>query len=389
MTRSLPPGLTRPSCNPKVLGTKDQEGNPGERDMAGTARISAATLTIGSGPRPVPHLLPPLQEWGGSLSGFAAAMLVAAAVLGAVVPAAAQDYPNRPITLVVPFAPGGSTTIVARLIGDRLAEALGQQIVIDNRPGAGGTVGTRQVARSAPDGYTIVLGYTGTLAIGPSLFPNVGYDVRKDFAPIGRIATAPNTLVVHPSFNVHSVAELVAYAKANPGKVNYGSAGVGTVSHVGGEYFATAAGIKLTHIPYKGTGPALTDLLGGHIPMAFAPIPATHESAKSGLLRMLAVTSATRSALMPEVPTISETALPGFEAVLRYGLAAPAGTPRPIIDRLNKEMRKAIMSDELRSRLAIEGAEPLPSTPEEYGVDIDREESQWSKVVKASGARPE
>jgi tripartite-type tricarboxylate transporter receptor subunit TctC len=250
-----------------------ESDTPGESDMAGDARIGAANL---SAP----------QEGGGSLSGFASAMLIAAAALAAAVPTAAQDYPNRPITLVVPFAPGGSTTIVARLIGDRLAEALGQQIVIDNRPGAGGTVGTRQVAKSAPDGYTIVLGYTGTLAIGPSLFPNVGYDVRKDFAPIGRIATAPNTLVVHPSFNVHSVAELIAYAKANPGKVNYGSAGVGTVSHVGGEYFATAAGIKLTHIPYKGTGPALTDLLGGHIPMAFAPIPATHESAKSGLLRI-------------------------------------------------------------------------------------------------------
>jgi tripartite-type tricarboxylate transporter receptor subunit TctC len=359
--------------------------------MAVDARSGAARLRLGSDPRAGRRrgasaaLRIPFRERGG---GFAA-LALAAVLCGAVLPAAAQDYPTRPITLVVPFAPGGSTTIVARLVGDRLAEALGQQIVIDNRPGAGGTVGTRQVAKSAPDGYTIVLGYTGTLAIGPSLFPNVGYDVRKDFAPIGRIATAPNSLVVHPSFNVHSVAELVAYAKANPGKVNYGSAGVGTVSHVAGEYFANTAGIKITHIPYKGTGPALTDLLGGHIPMAFAPIPAVHESAKSGLLRMLAVTSATRSALMPEVPTIAETALPGFEAVLRYGLAAPAGTPRPIIDRLNKEMRKVIMSDDLRNRLAIEGAEPLPSSPEEYGVDIDREETQWSKVVKASGAKPE
>ncbi len=363
--------------------------------MAVDARSGAARPRLGSEPREgrrcgtsASRRFNPFLAGEGRFAGFAAAAL-AAVLCGAALPAAGQEYPARPITLVVPFAPGGSTTIVARLVGDRLAEALGQQIVIDNRPGAGGTVGTRQVAKSAPDGYTIVLGYTGTLAIGPSLFPNVGYDVRKDFAPIGRIATAPNSLVVHPSFNVRSVAELVAYAKANPGKVNYGSAGVGTVSHVAGEYFANTAGIKITHIPYKGTGPALTDLLGGHIPMAFAPIPAVHESAKSGLLRMLAVTSATRSALMPEVPTIAETALPGFEAVLRYGLAAPAGTPRPIIDRLNREMRKVIMSDELRNRLAIEGAEPLPSTPEEYGIDIDREETQWSKVVKASGAKPE
>jgi tripartite-type tricarboxylate transporter receptor subunit TctC len=324
-------------------------------------------------------------------TGFAALVLVAATLGG--VPAMAQDpakgYPNRPITLVVPFAPGGSTTIVARIVADRMAETLGQQIIIENRPGAGGTVGTRQVARSAPDGYTIVLGYTGTLAIGPSLFPNVGYDVRKDFAPIGRIATAPNTLVVHPSFNVHSVKELIDYAKANPGKVNYGSAGVGTVGHVGGELLATTAGIKLTHIPYKGTGPAMTDLLGGHILMSFAPIPAVHESANSGLLRMLAVTSLTRSSLVPDVPTIAEAALPGFEAVLLYGLAAPAGTRRPIVERLNKELRTAVASDEIRGRLAVEGAEPRPSTPEEYGVDIDREETQWSKVVKASGAKPE
>src|SRR5580704_1889063 len=292
------------------------------------------------------------------------------AVCAAATVAAAQDYPARPITLVVPFPPGGSTTIVARIVTDRMAEALGQQFVVDNRGGAGGTLGTRQVAKSAPDGYIIALGYTGTLAIGPSLFPNVGYDVRRDFAAIGRIAVAPNTLAVHPSFNVHSVKELIDYAKANPGKVNYGSAGVGTVGHVGGELLATRAGIKLTHIPYKGTGPAMTDLLGGHILMSFAPVPAVHESARSGLLRMLAVTSLTRSSLEPEVPTIAEGGLSGYEAVLRYGLAAPAGTPRSIVDRLDKDLRTALSSEDVRSRLAVEGAEPRPSTPEEYGVDI-------------------
>jgi tripartite-type tricarboxylate transporter receptor subunit TctC len=312
-----------------------------------------------------------------------------AAALAAAAPAWAQDYPHRPITLIVPFPPGGSTTIVGRIVADKMSEALGQQIIVDNRAGAGGTVGSKAAARSTPDGYTILLGYTGTLAIGPSLYTNVGYDPRRDFEPIGRIGTAPNTLVVHPSFQVCSVAELIAYAKSNPGKVNYGSAGVGTVSHVCGEYFATAAGIKLTHIPYKGTGPAITDLLGGHIPMAFAPIPATHENAKNGNLRMLAVTSAERSTLVPEVPTIAESGVAGFEAVLRYGLVAPAGTPRAIIDRLNKELKAALASDELRRRLAIEGAEPLPSSPEEYGADIDREETQWAKVVKASGARAE
>jgi tripartite-type tricarboxylate transporter receptor subunit TctC len=316
-------------------------------------------------------------------------LLTAAIVSGLAAVAAAQNYPTRPITLVVPFPPGGSTTIVARIVTDRMADAIGQQFVVDNRGGAGGTLGTRQVAKSAPDGYTIALGYTGTLAIGPSLFPNVGYDVRADFAPIGRIGVAPSTVVVHPSFPVHSVAELIAYAKANPGKVDYGSAGVGTVGHVAGEYFAIATGIKLTHIPYKGTGPAMTDLLGGHIPLSFSPIPAVHESAKNGLLRMLAVTSAKRSALVPEMPTVAESGVPGFDAVLRYGLVAPAGTPRPIIERLNTALRATLASEEVRNRLAIEGAEPLPSTPEEYAVDIDHEETQWSKVIKASGAKAE
>jgi tripartite-type tricarboxylate transporter receptor subunit TctC len=310
------------------------------------------------------------------------------AVLGAA-PAPAQDYPNRPITLVVPFPPGGSTTIVARIVADKMSEALGQSIVIDNRGGAGGTVGSRAVAKSPADGYTILLGYTGTLAIGPTLYGNAGYDPRADFAPIGRIGTAPNTLVVHPSLPVHSVAELIAYAKANPGKVNYGSAGIGTVSHVCGEYFATAARVKITHIPYKGTGPAIIDLLGGHIPMAFAPVPATHENATTGKLRMLAVTSAVRSTLLPDVPTIAEAALPGFEAVLRYGLVAPPGTPRAITDKLNAALNSALASEEVRARLAIDGAEPLPSTPAQYADDIDREETQWSKVVKASGAKAE
>jgi tripartite-type tricarboxylate transporter receptor subunit TctC len=314
-------------------------------------------------------------------------LLTAAIALTTV--AAAQNYPTRPITLVVPFPPGGSTTIVARIVTERMADAIGQQFVVDNRGGAGGTLGTRQVAKSAPDGYTIALGYSGTLAIAPSLFPNLGYDVRADFAPIGRIGVAPSAVVVHPSFPAHSVAELIAYAKANPGKVNYGSAGIGTVGHVAGEYFAIESGIKLVHIPYKGTGPAITDLLGGHIPLSFSPIPAVHESAKGGLLRMLAVTSAKRSTLLPDVPTIAESGVPGFDAVLRYGLVAPAGTPRPIIERLNTALRTALESKAVGNRLAIEGAEPLPSTPEQYAVDIDREETQWSKVIKASGAKAE
>src|SRR6202042_3889294 len=235
------------------------------------------------------------------------AAAIALALTGAVDRADAQTYPNRTITLVIPFAPGGSTSIVGRVIADKMSQLLGQSIVVDNRPGAGGTVGTKYVAKSDPDGYTILLGYPGTLAIGPSLYKSVGYDPRKDFAPIGMIGNAPSALVVHPSFPAHTVAELIAYAKANPGKVNFGSAGVGSVNHITGEYFARSAGIQLVHIPYKGTGPALTDLLGGHIPMALAPIPPVHANVEAGLLRALAVTGRTRSSLMPDVPTLAES----------------------------------------------------------------------------------
>jgi tripartite-type tricarboxylate transporter receptor subunit TctC len=320
---------------------------------------------------------------------FFRSVAIALALVGVIAPAAAQDYPNRPITLVVPFPPGGSTSIVARIVGEKMGEMLGQQMVIDNRGGAGGTIGTRAVAKSTPDGYTILLGYTGTLAIGPTLYNNVGYDPRKDFAPIGLIGHAPNSLVLHPSFAPRSVKELVDYAKANPGKVNYGSAGVGTVSHVSGVYFANAAGIQLTHIPYKGTGPALADLLGGHIPMAFAPIPATHANVAEGKLRGLAVTSGKRSSLLPDVPTIAEAGVPGFEASLYYGIVAPAGTPRPIVDKLNQVLRAALASDDVRKRLSTDGAEPTPGSPDEYAAFIDRDETKWSKVVKDSGAKAE
>jgi tripartite-type tricarboxylate transporter receptor subunit TctC len=301
----------------------------------------------------------------------------------------AQDYPARPITMVIPFAPGGSTSIVGRVIADKMSETLGEKIVVENRPGAGGTIGTRAVAKGDPDGYTIALGYTGTLAIGPTLYAKAGYDPRKDFAPIGLIGGAPNSLVVHPSFPAKTVAELIALAKASPGKINFGSAGTGTVSHITGEYFARAAGITLVHIPYKGTGPALVDLLGGHIPMAFAPIPATHANVSGGQLRALAVTSPVRTSLLPEVPTIAESGLPGFDASLYYGLVAPAGTPRPIIDRLNKELRAALASDEVKKRLVQDGTEPMPGSPEDYAAFIDKDERKWSQLIKESGAKEE
>ena len=301
----------------------------------------------------------------------------------------AQAYPIRPITIVDTFPPGGSTGIIARIIAEKLSETLGQQVIVDQRAGAGGTVAAKQIARSTPDGYTIMLGYTGTLGIAPSLYANAGYNPRKDFAPVGRVGIAPMSLVVHPSFPVRSVVELIAYAKQNPGKVNFGSAGIGTVGHVGGELLSSMAEIKLVHVPYRGTGPNLTDLLGGHIPMSFAPVPATYENAKNGLLRMLGVTSLNRSTLLPDVPTIAEQGLPGYEAVLRYGLVVPAHTPRPIIDRLNKEIRAALATDDVRSRFATIGAEPLASMPEEYAADIDREETKWSTLIKSLGLKAE
>ena len=315
--------------------------------------------------------------------------IVALAWGGLLTQAQAQNFPTRPITLVIPFAPGGSTSIIGRGIADKMSELLGEKIVVDNRPGAGGTVGTRAVAKSDPDGYTLVLGYTGTLAIGPSLYKKAGYDPRKDFAPIGMIGNAPNSLVVHPSFPAKTVAELIAYAKANPGKVNFGSAGAGTASHITGEYFARSAGISLVHVPYKGTGLALVDLIGGHIPMAFAPIPASHPNVSGGTLRALAVTSTTRSSLMPDVPTLAEAGLQGFDASLYYGLAAPAGTPRPIVDKLNKALRDALASDEVKRQLAADGTEITPGTPEDYADFIDKDAKKWSELVKASGVEQE
>jgi tripartite-type tricarboxylate transporter receptor subunit TctC len=324
-------------------------------------------------------------------SSYRCAVLTAliAAVSAGAAPAAAQPYPSRPITLVVPFPPGGSATIIARIIADKMSEGLGQQIVIDNRGGAGGSIAARQVAKSAPDGATLLLAFTGTLAVSPLIFANVGYDPRKDFAGIGLIGMAPSVLAVHPSVPARSVADLVGIAKAEPGKIQYGSPGIGTTNHLAGELLAAMTGIRITHIPYKGTGPAITDLLGGHIAMMFAPIPAAHGNVSAGALRALGVTSLKRSSIWPDIPTIAETGLPGFEVVQRSTLLAPAGTPRTIIERLNKELNAVLATDEVRRRLAVEGGEPVPGAPEEYAADIDREEMRWSKLVATIGLKGE
>ncbi|MBM0205416.1 tripartite tricarboxylate transporter substrate binding protein [Micromonospora sp. STR1s_5] len=291
------------------------------------------------------------------------------------------------MTLIVPFPPGGSTSVMARIIAEKMGELLGQNMIVDNRPGAGGTIAAKAFTRAAPDGYTLFLGYSGTIAIGPTLYPNAGFDPLKDFAPIGMIGSAPAVLAVHPSFGVNSVAELIQRAKDKPGSIDYGSAGVGTATHIAGELFTSMAGIKLTHVPYRGSGPVMNDLVGGHIPMSFTPIPAVHGQVQGGTLKALAVTSLKRSPLMPEVPTVAETGLPGYEAVLHYGLLAPAGTPKPIIEKLNRVLRDAIAAPEVQKRLALEGAEPLPSSPEEYAADIAQDSAKWSKVLKEAGIK--
>ena len=308
--------------------------------------------------------------------------LVCAAIAGV---SRAEDYPSRPITLIVPFPPGGSTTVMARIVGDKLSAALGQQIVVENKGGAGGTIGTRFVAKAAPDGYTILLSYTATMAIAPAMNPNAGYDPRKDLTPIGMIGFAPNVLVVHPSLPVHSISELIAYAKAAPAPLQYGSPGVGTVNHLAGEYLANEAGVKLQHVPYKGNGPAMGDLLGGHIPMMFLPVPVAVGNVKAGTLRGLAITSATRSNLLTDLPTLAESGVPGFEAALRYGLAAPAGTPPPVISPQKKQLKAPHTSEDINNRLATEGAEAVPGTPEAYAADIDADEKKWGGLVKKLG----
>jgi tripartite-type tricarboxylate transporter receptor subunit TctC len=278
---------------------------------------------------------------------------------------------------------------MARTAADKMSPALGQQIVIENRGGAGGSIATRQVAHAAPDGYTLGLGGTGTLAVDPTLYPNAGYDPRKDFAPIGLIGTSALVLVIHPSIPAHNVKELIAYAKANPGKLNFASAGVGSGIHLAAEYFKVQAGIEMTHVPYKGSAPALADLVGGHVSMYFSSLPPAIGLVKDGKIRALAVTGLTRSPIFPDLPTVSESGLPGFEAVLHYGIVAPAGTPKPVVQKLNTALRQAVMSDELKQKLAADGTEPLASTPEEYAADIDKEETKWSVIVKKSGAKVE
>ena len=298
------------------------------------------------------------------------------------VPALAQEYPSRTVTLVVPYPPGGGVDAMARVVAERLSGALGQQVVVDNRGGGSGLVGTRAVVKAAPDGYTLLLGHTGSISINPSLYANAGYDPRKDFAAIGLIASMPVVLIAHPSFPAKSIGEFVALAKKEPGKLNVGTSAVGTGGYMSAELFKAAAGIDVAIIPYKGTAPVMNDLLGGHVPVAFGVIPPALGNIQGGKLRAIAVASPKRTGLLPDVPTFAESGMPGFESVLHYGLLAPAGTPRAIVDRLNAELRKLAGNEEVKKRIAAEGGDPLTSSPEEYAADIDQEEAKWAALIR-------
>jgi tripartite-type tricarboxylate transporter receptor subunit TctC len=314
--------------------------------------------------------------------------LVVALVTALATAAAAADYPNRPIMLVVPYPAGGGNDVIARLVAERMSADLGQRIVVENRAGAGGTIATRQVARSEPDGYTLLIA-TSSLAINPSLYPNVGYDPIKDFAPVGLIAMSGNVVLVNSEVPARSVKELIAIARAQPGKLDFASTGVGSSVHLAAELFAAMAEVKLNAVPYKGTGPALTDLIGGHVALMFSPMAGAIGLVRNDKVRALAVTSSRRSPLFPELPTVAEAAVPGYEAVLHYGLVAPAGTPTPAVERLNAALNAALTDDAVKRGLAVDGAEPLPSTPEDYAADIKAEQAKWSDIVRKVGLKGE
>jgi tripartite-type tricarboxylate transporter receptor subunit TctC len=297
-------------------------------------------------------------------------------------------YPSRPIRLIVPFAPGGSNDIMARLIGQKLSESMGGQIVVDNRAGGSGIIGTDIAAKAAPDGYTVLM-MSLTFAVNPSLFRKLPYDTEKDLIPVTLVASAPLMLVVHPSIPVKSVQDFLAYAKANPGKLNFGSGGPGTTPHLAGEMLKLMARVQMTHVPYKGGGPALTDLMGGQIQLMLENIPSTLPLAKSGKVRALAVSGRQRSALVPDLPTLDEAGLKGYEIVGWNGLFVPAGTPWNIVTHLHTETAKALAQADVKERLVTMGAEGVGSSPEEFRAFVKAEISKWARVVKEAGLKVE
>ena len=334
------------------------------------------------------------KEFIGRKSGklLAATLMVTFAVVGASAaqtPASSpgQTYPARPLRFVVPFAPGGGTDLVARTIAQRLSESVGQPVVVDNRPGAGGVIGAELAARPPADGYTILLGSPGPLTINPNLLARVPYDTLRDFAPITLATISPFILVLHPSVPAGSVKELVALAKSKPGQLNYGSAGNGSVGHFSAEQFKALAGVNLVHIPYKGSAPAVTDLVGGRLQLMFENLPTILPHVRSGKLKMLAVGTKARSALVPEYPTIHEAGVPGYESSTAFGVLAPAKTPVAVINRLNREIVKALQSPDQREKLSGLGLEAVGGTPQQYSAHLKDELAKYGRIVKTAGIR--
>ena len=299
----------------------------------------------------------------------------------------AQAYPSKPIKLVVPFPPGGPLDLAGRAIGQHLSEAWGQPVVVENKPGAGGNIGADMVAKSAPDGYTIVMGALSTHAVNPHLFAKMPYDALKDFAPVTLVAQTPNVLVVNPGVGANSVKDLVALAKASPGKLSFASGSNGSAGHLAGELFKTLAAINIVHVPYKGGAPAMQDLLGGQVQFMFDNLANSMAQLKAGKLKAFAVTTAKRSSLAPDLPTMAEAGVPGFDISTWYGIMAPAGTPPDVVRKLNAEIVKFLASDDMKEKLKAQGAEPAPMSPEQFDAFIRAEHAKYAKIVKDSGAK--
>ena len=300
--------------------------------------------------------------------------------------AAAQNYPTKPITIVVPFAAGGTTDILARLVGQYLSTELGQPVVVENKAGAGGNIGAAFAAKAAADGHTLFMGTVGTHAINAALYKKLPYDPIKDFAPLTRVAMVPNLLVAHPSQPFKTVQEMIAYAKANPGKINFGSPGNGASPHLSGELFKSMTKVDMVHVPYKGSAPAVSDLLGGQISIMFDNLPSVIPHVRSGKLRAIAISTAKRSADLPDVPTISEAGVPGYEATSWFGMFAPAATPKPVLDKISAALGKVLANAEVKKKIDDQGGEPANETPAQFADFIQKESLKWGKVVKESGA---
>jgi len=299
----------------------------------------------------------------------------------------AQAYPSKPLHFVVPYPAGGPLDTVARLVGQKVSESLKQPVLVENKPGAGGNIGADMVAKAAPDGYTLLMGAVATHAINPTLYASIPYDAQKDSIPVTQIASTPNVLVVNPSLPVHSVQEFIAYAKAHPGELNFGSGSTGSAGHLAGELFKSMAGVQMTHVPYKGAAPAMTDLIGGRLQLMFDNLASSLVQIKAGKVRALAVTTAKRTELAPELPTIAESGLPGFDINTWFGLFVPAGTPPAIVQRLHGEFVKALEAPDVRSKMLALGAEPVGNSPGEFAQYIRSEAVKYAKLVKASGAK--